>query len=439
MVTRNQGVALTVDQKLNLEEIMKTHIEAVMGLYEKTSERNDNDDVSADLKLFRERFGNLWMETYHKYTESGLNGKLSIDLLQATVPSELERPPSGLLYSSLLISTVSMCEVFLAQAMREYLRFLPQALHGTEIRFQFADMQQFDSIESLKEFHIDRQVDNVIRQGGIDEWMKWFEGRVKISFAQVATDPAALRETFQRRHLHVHNDGTVSAVYLAKMSDMKGGKPSLGAYLRVDEDYLLAAVDRLRIFGIALAVVLTRKLTPKAAMGYGVKQLEGYASDLVYGLLCAGKHGVVVELANLVLEGMAEQSTRTIMLVNRWIAESRLGREKKVHAEVKAWDTSALDPNFRLAQLTLLGKVDEAYPLLKTQIERGSLTENNYREWPLFAPLREVYPVDLDLDETDPLQGIPPQREEAGSPAAASTLSDREHGDAVGAEESSGG
>ncbi|SCL63037.1 hypothetical protein [Micromonospora chersina] len=406
--TRSRGSLISPEQRRALESIMSGHIEAIIDLRDEKKKYDDPEVASA---FFEERFKELWAATYEKYQEVGVSAPTSLDLLQATTPRELERPTSSVLYSSLLISTVGMCEVFLGQAMREYLTFRPQALHGTEIRFQFAEMQQFSSIESLKAYHIDRQVDSIIRQGGIDEWMKWFEVKVKLSFAEVSADPMAVREIFQRRHVHVHNDGEVSAIYLAKMADTKRQLPELDTYLRVDESYLLQAVDRLRTFGIALAVVLARKLTPKGSKDPGLKWLESHANDLVYGLLCANKYESAVEIVNLLIEDTSEQSVKTMMLVNRWIAQSRLGKEKAVRKEVRDWDTSALDAKFHLAQLTLLGETEQAHALAMAEIGRGALTEQNYREWPLFAPLREIYPP--TVEQIASVELVPVQREES--------------------------
>lgn len=387
-------------------------------LHQEISEKRDRGDDESEIEaLYDSRTESIWNDTYDRFVETGAAAPLALDSLLSLNPAALQREPSALFHSSLLVSTVSMCEVFLGQVMRAFLRSKPEAISGSEVRFKFSDISQFDSIQSLRDHHVERQVEAVIRQGGIDDWMKWFEGKVNIYYPQVTGNALEVREIFQRRHIHVHNDGDVSDLYLAKMSDLPT-PPSLGEYLVVDEEYLTGAVDRLRVFGIALVLVISRRLT-KASKHPSLEELEEYGCDLAYGLLKAKKYAAVIELIKLLEEGTGQQNRRMRFQVNSWIARARLG-DKKYRSEVEAWDTSALDPIYELAKVTLLGDLEPAHRMARDFIAAGSLSASAYHEWPLFESLREAFPLDdNDLPERPASDGQ--QIPDEGGPASAAS------------------
>ena len=377
--------------------MMSQHLKSWMDMDEELSERAQQGEDSTKLdEEYRVKSDSFWEAAYEGYVKTGVGAPIALDLLLSSSPSAMLRQPRWLFYSSLLVSAVSMTEVFIGQMMRVFYRSHPQALHGTEVRFSFADISQFESIESLRNHHIERQVEATIRQGGLDEWMKWFETKLKIGYGQVTTQPVQLREVFQRRHVHVHNDGNASDLYLAKMHDLpEKDKPDLGEHLFITEEYLTNAVDRLRLFGITLAVLSARKLTSKADPRARMTELEQYSTSLVYGLLRAEKYPQVIELVGLTKEGSRVQSLRLMSQVNSWIARSRIG-QRGWRKEVEEWDTSALEPIFELARLTLLGELQEAYDLAKELLAKGDIDQDDYNQWPLLQPLREAFPESHD-------------------------------------------
>ncbi|MEU5935901.1 hypothetical protein [Micromonospora sp. NPDC047187] len=397
-VAEERGATLSREKHQELLKVMARHLKSWMDMDDEISERAQKGEGAAKLdKEYLEKSNAFWDQAYEGYVASGVGAPLALDLLLSSSPSAMLRQPRWLFYSSLLVSAVSMTEVFIGQMMRIFYRSYPQALHGTEVRFSFADISQFDSIESLRQHHVERQVEAIVRQGGLDEWMKWFDAKLKIGYGQVTTQAVQLREVFQRRHVHVHNDGDASDLYLAKMNDLPDkDKPYVGEHLFITEEYLTEAVDRLRLFGIALAVLSARKLTTKEDPRDQIEELERYSASLVYGLLRAGKYAQVIELVGLTKHGACVERSKLMLQVNSWIARSRLDK-KGWREEVEQWDTSALEPMFELARLTLLENLNKAYDMAQQLLAKGDIDKEDYDQWPLLQPLRDAFPEDAAL------------------------------------------
>jgi len=420
-VAEEGGISLSREKHQELMQVMSQHLKSWIDMDEELSERAQRGEDSTRLdEEYRARSDSLLEAAFEGYAKTGVGASIALDLVLSSSPSAILRQPRWLFYSSLLVSAVSMTEVFIGQMMKAFYRSRPQALHGTEVRFSFADISQFESIESLRSHHVERQVEATIRQGGLDEWMKWFETKLKIGYGQVTTQPVQLREVFQRRHVHVHNDGNASDLYLAKMHDLpEKEKPDLGEHLFITDEYLTAAVDRLRLFGITLAVLSARKLTSKTDPSARIMELEQYTGSLVYGLLRAEKYPQVVELVGLIKEGSRVQSLSLMMQVNSWIARSRIG-QKGWRKEVEEWDTSALERTFDLARLTLLGELQEAYDLARELLAKGDIDQDDYNQWPLLQPIREAFPeahedeiasTEEESQQATPIEGaFPSQR-----------------------------
>ncbi|MFE0529826.1 hypothetical protein ACFW0V_19720 [Micromonospora parva] len=323
---------------------------------------------------------------FHRLCNDGVRSHLAGEATVHMFTIPFKRPRYARLYSSLLIAIVGACEVFLGSLMKEFLGARPQILKNTEVRLLFSDLASFDDLDSFKSHQIDRQVEAVIRQGGIDEWMKWFEDKLRIQKASVTRDFEAIREMFQRRHIHVHNDGRVSDLYLQKLPDLGKTAPRKGSYLAVDAEYLLSSINHLRVMGIVLSTLVSQKLS----RGDATPQLDDSVATMVYDLLSAGRHELVDDLVKLLLPHFQSEAPRLRTQINGWIARSRLG-DSEVEKEATAWDTSALSPVFKLAQLVLTGQLDDAQKEAITQIERGSLDQEEYDEWPLFLPLRQRF------------------------------------------------
>ncbi|MEU1753886.1 hypothetical protein ABZ436_14630 [Micromonospora matsumotoense] len=319
---------------------------------------------------------------------NGIKDRMAMDIVTAYSATQVRKPRAGILYSSLLVTTVGACEVFLGDTMRAFLRARPEALNNSEAKFSFAEVARFESMQAFRDYSINRQVDAVLRQGSFEDWMKWFDEKLRIKYDDITSRGIDVREVFQRRHIHVHNDGRVSELYLLKVPDLED-PPALGEYLEITPSYLTSAIDHLRDFAVVLVVTIGRKLYKRSAEERTM--INDLAIASIYDHLKAGKYHCVVELFDKLHDGLEKEGDRLLAQINQWIARSRLG-DTKVADEVRQWDTTTLDGRFKLAKMALLDDRRAAANLAGELIERREITRNDYREWPLLQKVREEFP-----------------------------------------------
>ncbi|MEV4494472.1 hypothetical protein AB0J84_02035 [Micromonospora arborensis] len=347
-----------------------------------------HDDDPEFEKNFEDTFRLAMDEMLDRLEANGIKGRLAMDIVTAYSATRIRKPRAAILYSSLLVTTVGACEVFLGDMMRAFLNARPEAMSASEAKFSFSEVARFESIQAFRDYSINRQVDSVLRQGSFEDWMKWFDDKLRIKYEDLTSHGRDLREIFQRRHIHVHNDGRVSDLYLLKLPDL-ADPPTLDEYLEVSPAYLTSAIDRLRDFAVVLVVAVGRKLFRKDEKSR--EEINDIGVDTIYQHLKAGKHHCVIELFQRLYDGFDSEGDRLLTRVNYWVSRARIG-DPKVISEVQAWDTSTLNPKFKLARMALLEDHKGAADLAGELIDRREITRRDYREWPLLQKVRENFP-----------------------------------------------
>lgn len=306
------------------------------------------------------------------------------------------RPPVGkVLGSALLMQAVSGFEVLVADLVRGVLAAKPQILLDTNKQYKLRDLQAYSTIAELQETIAEEIADQTLR-AGFDAWMTWFEANLKVAIPGVFQDSVQLTEVFQRRHLFVHNGGVVNDSYLAKLGDLKD-PPETGASLRVTNAYLAESIDCLDAAGLKLSAAAAVKL----GVGEDRTHAEEVMDHLCYEALQRGQYAVVVDVASWLIPLVQDEPARIRLQVNKWLAAKNLNGVESVRADVEAWDTRALEDNYKLAKLSLLEDLDGAVKLVKVLIDRGDLSEAEWRSWPLLSPVRtHAVATGADLPDT---------------------------------------
>lgn len=156
----------------------------------------------------------------------------------------------------------------------------------------------------------------------------------------------------------------------------------------VDTAYLLHASDRVLALGTYFVLSVGRKFVKDAE---SVSGLESYLGGVVaYELLQNERHSAMIELCDLIdAEKFTNAGAGCRFRVNGWLANKRLGRIEKCRKDIQKWDTSALDPLFKLAKHALLDELPQAHILSARLRASEDLPLRHWLTWPLLAELRE--------------------------------------------------
>lgn len=304
-------------------------------------------------------------------------------LALALVKSTTRPAHSDLLRASLLAMGVAALEVLIAGVASQRFLLHPGALNATEKEFSLADLDGFDTLEEARELSIARRIDAMMH-GGLDEWNRWFQKHADLDFEDAASDFEFVYESFQRRHVIVHNGGEVSRLYRARLEARGHETPAVGMELVVDEEYLRRAFEEFTVLGLSLGIHSWAKWkaddrsTPQ-------KELNEYVNREAE----AARWETVRKLAHLGQEIADSQALRSGFLLDELLARKRLGGPESIADDLAAWDTSALNDVFRLGAAALQDDLDAVFAALPALIESRHIQPAVVREWPVLAEARE--------------------------------------------------
>ncbi|MFC5027165.1 hypothetical protein ACQFX6_19395 [Streptomyces sp. DSM 41987] len=286
-----------------------------------------------------------------------------------------------------VVSAVSSFEVLMARLVDFFFRAAPEALENVarerEKEFSLKDLKTMDSIDDAVDLAISRRVDEIMF-GSFADWRKFFLDRMNIKFEDCAVDWNGLKETFQRRHILVHNGGMISKRYLSNISNEDRKELAVGGRIVTDEAYVRTAIDSIATFGTLLSASVQKKFCSRDAdVDYIGHCLNGYA----YKELQAKRYSCVSKMTSFIRGMELSDGSRLTAQVNNWIARDQM-IPGSVNSEVTAWDVSALGDRYKLAKYCLLGEVDEAVKLARSLYGNEELSVEDVLEWPLFDPIR---------------------------------------------------
>jgi hypothetical protein len=224
------------------------------------------------------------------------------------------------------------------------------------------------------------QVQRLLMQGP-NEWRDKVAGHFGTPELDTAIDWRALQDAWELRNLLLHRGGKVDEAYRDKLAN----SPLLGSLVEITEDQIEGLFDLAGTVRFAFAVATAEKL--RAGRGREIAA-EHYA--WYWGQLERGHWRLARGIALAARAFLQDSDERFSAQCNAWIVEEREFGVDAVRDEVEAWDTTGLDPIFRLAKATLLHDDDVAMALISELLASGDLTWEDVESFPLFHRLREM-------------------------------------------------
>lgn len=296
----------------------------------------------------------------------------------------LKEPGTPVLFSSLLATLIGEYEVFVGGLLRAALTLHPGALGDSNRSFTWKEITAFSTLQELKEHAIDKAVEKVLRDSA-EDWPKYIADKFKIAEPLISKDPGLL-EAFQRRNVIVHNGGKVSSIYLENVK-VKDPAVQLGTKLRVDEEYLKEAADKLLAVGLTVACSLGRLLLKN---GKGCDRIETAYGDVGFQLLQQERYWVVFQLAESQdLSSYESDYSALVIRINGWLAMKRLGKLQDCKKDIERWKTTTLAPTFKLAKFALLDDLEPGLAMVRQLLKSQELPQRHWVQWPLLEEIRQ--------------------------------------------------
>jgi hypothetical protein len=295
------------------------------------------------------------------------------------------KPRTGRLLASLHTSFIADFEVLIGNMLRIMITEHPAVINDSEKKFIWADLVKFDSLDDFKQFQIEKTID-VVLYGSYDDWLDFIEKKLHIAVPSAARS-SEMVEIFQRRNMIMHNGGVASKQYVNAVNTAR--KESIGTELIVDSAYLQRSADHLLAVGAYLVHFAEKKILK--SYPDELARLEGQTGpDLTYMMLQAKRYEAIAKLNSILkMDDFTVMGSGYRFQVNGWLALKRLGRFAECEEAVRAWDTSVLEPLFKLAKHALLDELEEGLELVKRLRNTEDLPLRHWLTWPLLEELRE--------------------------------------------------
>jgi hypothetical protein len=287
-----------------------------------------------------------------------------------------------------LLALVSRYDALVGSLVRALFKQKPEALRSSDRTFTFAELSQFQSMESAREFIVEREVETLLRKSHSEQF-DWLEKRFDIKLREGLEAWPAFVEITERRNLFAHADGVVSMQYMTKCraERVELGNVTQGTALFVDGPYFGRASDIICEIGVKLAQVLWRKVVPSET-----EDADCSLKDAALDIVEQGRY----ELAKALLDfgdttlsrRHASESWRLWFVIHRALAYSLSGDKNKCTEILSSHDWSATEDSLKLAESVLSERFDASLTLMKKIGPRGDFPKGHYLHWPLFRGLR---------------------------------------------------
>lgn len=281
--------------------------------------------------------------------------------------------------NSALIMLIIKFEEFIAEVLALLCRKFPRK-YLEEENVKYSELTG-GNIVAVRENLIQRKVDAYMRESYMN-WFKIFESHGMDASAW--DEPLQrLAEIYARRNIIVHNSGVVNATYL---SNVQGSKEELGTCLTASKQYVDEAFGVIREMMVLIMLEASRVVPVGDVNDYLYSIFEH-----AFEFLKDGKYQLS-EIAFFWLSRAKNfsEKNRTMSLFNFWMAKLWGGTSDDLLLnEIKSFDVTAKEVDFKIAKYILLEQYDEATELIEDSLMADESLPANMLQWPLFLKYRK--------------------------------------------------
>jgi hypothetical protein len=180
---------------------------------------------------------------------------------QLSKNSEISGLAMKIIPESLFVSLISQYDAFLNKLLKILFKTRPEYINNSERELSFSQLIQFDSIETAREYVIEKEVETVLRKSH-SEHFDYLENKLAIPLRKDLPIWQTFIEITERRNLFVHCDGIISNQYLKVCKDHKCDIKNFNVNdrLNVDLKYFTTAYNCLYELSTKLTHTIWRKL-----------------------------------------------------------------------------------------------------------------------------------------------------------------------------------
>jgi len=302
------------------------------------------------------------------------------------------------LSTAILPMLISDFEVLVGELIKFMFEHEPELDIDLEEKFTYNDVASYSEFENFKKAVIEKYITSKMSRLSFPDYLNPLKKISLFSFTQNSIpswiNSLELVESFQRRHLIIHNESKVSTKFLDVMSRrfQDYELPEHDTILHTDHTYLLRTANHLFIAVLSLTTFMLRTCTTEEDL---LSNWKSIISDLTLDALLEERYEIAYMIKNIkelyvyTTENLLDDSEQVIK-VNGWLAMHELGFVDQMKQEVDEWNAAETENNrMILAKIILLENYEEAHHLAKKLLKNREFENAHWVAWPLFKRLRE--------------------------------------------------
>ncbi|WP_430508299.1 hypothetical protein [Rossellomorea marisflavi] len=400
----NEYIEFIVNYIQNIE-VLETYINGLDDILSHQTEKLLSGEAQHDSvrPLFKSLFtflaeaqenSNGNMEDFEEKFEHGIlsfyEEKLSVQIEDRSVAKRFQKASNQLaltfqqipmIYSSSLINLAIYFELLATQLIQKRLMDNPEAAKIEKKSLTLTQIEELGSLEEAKNYLIEQEVVDLMHNG-FKSWLGYFEDRMKVDISKIKPYTEKVNEVFCRRHLFVHNGGTVNNIYLTRVSKECREGITLGDDLSIDPEYFDNTLKLFKLYGIVLALETWKRKEKES------EERTDFLLVYIYDLLIKEEWAVARILCQFIMDDKnVPAKKKWTANINYWLTRKELGEYSEIEDEIKNTDLSALSGEFQLCKMALLDNYAGFFDLLEDNFPKPIGLED-LEEWPIFKEIR---------------------------------------------------
>ena len=382
------------ERTVNFDSLLHTFINNVLSLrstdslFVKSIE-SEMDSIKAILNKMVEENIAAKTEDEDNLSYSLIDESFLKEFVQCSRPIKSYSRSKILITRSFLVSLISQWDAFIGAIIRGIFNAKTEIINSSDKSFTFSSISSFKSIEDVRDYLVEQEVDTVLRKSHIDQ-IKYLETKSSLAFLDKKDSWKLFVEATERRNLFVHTDGRVSDQYLNQCKEYGISVPSninTNSYLEVSALYFRSLCDYLIDLSVRLVHSIWRKLLPN-----DLEESESSLLNLSVALLASEIYEPVTSILTFGLSWrtFGSDKIRLYMLINQAQSLKWSGKNEECIQLLKKEDWSAKSDNIILPKLVLEDNFSEAAELVKKiGPNNPEFTPDSYQDWPVFKEFRK--------------------------------------------------
>jgi hypothetical protein len=294
---------------------------------------------------------------------------------------------------NIVMAFVSQYDAYLGRLIKLIYSEKPELLNGSEKNISFAEMNSYTSIQEIKDYIVEKEVESVLR-GSHKEHFIWLEKKMNITLTKDLPNFNTFLEIMERRNLFAHNDGVVSSQYLKIIKEYTNdytANITHGERLKVDVDYFLKCYNVIFEIGVKLGHVIWRKYKPEET-----SNADTHLINVCFDLIVNEDYNLAINILDFAINTppLRKNSSQKVICyhtINKALALYLKNNQKACEEVLSQYDWSATGDIFALAVSVLREDYELAFQLMKNiGPNKEELGKEAYLNWPIFKKFRKA-------------------------------------------------